>query len=288
MNNLIQKDIKTARGLPRAYIPESLEDWEKFCIKLSRTTIIPPSFQGKPDEIFIACQMGLNIGLDPYQALQGISVINNRPTIWGDAALAVCMGHPAFSDIEETFDFEKQIATCRISRTGKSDTIMTFSLEEATKAGLLEKKGDIWKQYTKRMLQLRARGFAMRDSFPDALKGIFIREEVEDYIIDEKTTLQRPKKETGHIRIVDENSYAEIIDKKIQETDKEVSLLLNKLDSISSSVELREFRTSVINFKGSDAQTSLLKEKYKYKYKELNESKITFGVCNQQMEIKNS
>ena len=34
------------------------------------------------------------------------------------------------------------------------------------------------------MLQMRARGFASRDSFPDALRGIKSREEVEDYVIE--------------------------------------------------------------------------------------------------------
>jgi hypothetical protein len=51
----------------------------------------------------------------------------------------------------------------------------------AKKAGLLA-KGGVWTQYPARMLQLRARGFCLRDSFPDALKGIKSREEVEDYI----------------------------------------------------------------------------------------------------------
>jgi hypothetical protein len=33
------------------------------------------------------------------------------------------------------------------------------------------------------MLQMRARGWALRDAFPDALKGLGIREEVQDYQI---------------------------------------------------------------------------------------------------------
>jgi hypothetical protein len=51
----------------------------------------------------------------------------------------------------------------------------------AKRAGLLA-KGGVWIQYPERMLKLRARGFCLRDAFPDALKGIKPREEVEDYI----------------------------------------------------------------------------------------------------------
>jgi hypothetical protein len=61
----------------------------------------------------------------------------------------------------------------------------------AKKAGLLA-KGGVWAQYPERMLKLRARGFCLRDAFPDALKGIKSREEVEDYI-DADYTVSNPK-----------------------------------------------------------------------------------------------
>jgi hypothetical protein len=43
------------------------------------------------------------------------------------------------------------------------------------------------------MLKLRARGFGLRDAFPDALKGIKSREEVEDYI-DAEYTVSKPSR----------------------------------------------------------------------------------------------
>ena len=48
-----------------------------------------------------------------------------------------------------------------------------------SQAGLWGKQGP-WKQYPKRMLQMRARGFAIRDAFPDALRGMYMAEEVQD------------------------------------------------------------------------------------------------------------
>jgi predicted ATPase len=51
---------------------------------------------------------------------------------------------------------------------------------DAKKAGLWGKTGP-WSQYSKRMLQLRARGFALRDAFPDVLKGLVTAEEAQDY-----------------------------------------------------------------------------------------------------------
>ena len=49
----------------------------------------------------------------------------------------------------------------------------------AKKASLWTKPGP-WQQYPDRMLQMRARGFALRDTFADVLRGLISREEAED------------------------------------------------------------------------------------------------------------
>jgi hypothetical protein len=112
------------------------------------------------------------------QALQSIAIINAKPCIYGDAALALCTAHPAFLDIEETA--EGNTATCVVKRRDRSAVVRTFSEADAKKAGLWGKSGP-WQQYPARMLQMRARSWALRDAFPDALRGLGIREEVSDY-----------------------------------------------------------------------------------------------------------
>ena len=52
-------------------------------------------------------------------------------------------------------------------------------MDDAKAAGLLGKQGP-WTQYPKRMRQMRARAFAVRDVFPDVLKGLPVAEEVMD------------------------------------------------------------------------------------------------------------
>jgi hypothetical protein len=52
-------------------------------------------------------------------------------------------------------------------------------MAEARRAGLLEKSGP-WRSYSDRMLYARAMGFALRDLFPDVLRGIGIGEEQAD------------------------------------------------------------------------------------------------------------
>jgi hypothetical protein len=52
-------------------------------------------------------------------------------------------------------------------------------MDDAKAAGLQGKQGP-WTQYPKRMRQMRARAFALRDVFPDVLRGLPVAEEVMD------------------------------------------------------------------------------------------------------------
>jgi len=155
----------------------SFDEMARFCAAIVNSGLAPKTFQS-PEAVMVAVQHGLEIGLAPMQALYAIAVINGRPTIWGDAALAICSSHPSFLDIEETV--ANGVATCTIRRRDRSDVVRTFGESDAKRAGLWGKSGP-WTQYPARMLQMRARSFALRDAFPDALKGIGIREEVQDY-----------------------------------------------------------------------------------------------------------
>jgi hypothetical protein len=165
----------------------SLEDMFRFARAVSNSGLAPKGIQ-TPEAIMIAVQYGLEIGLSPMAALQSISVINGRPTVWGDAALALCQGHADFEDIEETVS--DGVATCKIKRKGRAECVRQFSEADAKKAGLWGKSGP-WQQYPNRMLQVRARSFALRDTFADILKGIGISEEVRDYSATTKPEIKK-------------------------------------------------------------------------------------------------
>ena len=153
--------------------------------KLASSELVPKGYRGKPQDLFIAWAMGYKVGLAPEQAMQCIAIINGKPAMWGDDMLALCMAHKDFEDIieEPMLNGAKEVIgyTCTVKRRGMAAKMNPFTLEMAKKAGLLA-KGGVWTQYPERMLKLRARGFTLRDTFPDALKGIKPREEVEDYI----------------------------------------------------------------------------------------------------------
>ncbi|MFW6342488.1 MAG: hypothetical protein ACOC00_05660 [Halothiobacillaceae bacterium] len=157
---------------------------------LAKSQMVPKSYQAKPQDTLVAMMMGSELGLNPIQALQNIAVINGKPSIYGDALIALVQAHPAFGGIQETFDEQSMTATCHVRRKRGEWHAQTFSKADAEKAGLWGKPGP-WQQYPKRMLQMRARGFALRDTFADALAGLITAEEAEDMPADDRPSPPR-------------------------------------------------------------------------------------------------
>jgi len=157
--------------------PQSLSEAMEFAAMMSKSSIVPKDYQNNPGNILVAIQWGMELGLQPMQSMQNIAVINGRPAIWGDAMLALVRGSGLLESINEKITDTGCV--CIVKRRGEEAVIREFTMDDATKAGLKGKAGP-WSQYPKRMLQLRARAFALRDVFPDVLRGIHIAEEAQD------------------------------------------------------------------------------------------------------------
>jgi len=136
----------------------------------------------KAESVLIAIQMGRELGLPPMAALQNIAIINGRPGVYGDAALALVRGSGLLVFYSQVWEGsgDSRLAKVTARRKGDtSDTVQTFSVQDAKKANLWGKQGP-WSQYPDRMLLFRARGFILRDMFSDVLKGFKTTEELAD------------------------------------------------------------------------------------------------------------
>lgn len=160
--------------------PQSLDEAMRLASMLAHSNMVPKAYQGKEQDTLVAMMMGSELGLNPIQSLQNVAVINGKPAIYGDALLALVQSHPKFGGHEESFDDTTMTAACTVWRKGdaKSHTV-TFSQADAEKAALWGKQGP-WQTYPKRMLMWRARGYALRDKFADALGGLITVEEARD------------------------------------------------------------------------------------------------------------
>ncbi|OZI59912.1 hypothetical protein [Bordetella genomosp. 11] len=159
--------------------PRSLDEALRLADYLASSDMVPKDYKDKPGNCLVAMQWGMEVGLKPLQAIQNIAVINGRPNLWGDAMLALVRSSPLCEYVTESE--ENGIAICRAKRRGEPETVRTFSDEDAKTAGLKGKQGP-WQTAPKRMKQLRARAFALRDAFTDVLKGMSMAEETMDHV----------------------------------------------------------------------------------------------------------
>lgn len=192
----MSNSLQTLKDKDSLLSKDNLEHALKIAELLCKSDMTPKAYKNKPHDTLIAMELGRTWGLGPLQAIQNIAVINGKPCAYGDLLLAICSSHPEFENINE--DPIKQNGSivgykCTIKRKGQTEVSQTFTMEQAKRAGLWGKSGP-WSSYPERMLQMRARGFALRDSFADALNGVAIREEVEDYEVKDITPKQKETK----------------------------------------------------------------------------------------------
>lgn len=182
-----------AGGKPTAIVPQSMDDAYRLAKAICMAQMAPKGLD-TPERCMVAIMHGLEIGLTPMSALQRIAVVNGRPVIWGDGAMGLVRASGLCEYVKERIEGggDTRVAVCEAKRRGEPEPITrTFGVVDAKKAGLWGKQGP-WQQYPDRMLQMRARAFALRDGFADVLGGLYIREEIDDTPIEPRDVTPKP------------------------------------------------------------------------------------------------
>lgn len=195
----------TTGGSVAPIVPTSAEEAHRMAKLIIASELAPETLKGET-AVLAAIVAGMELGLPPMAAVQSIAVINGRPSLWGDGFLAVVRRSPLCLYVQEWIEGEGDAmqAVCETHRDGEPRPIQrTFSVADAKKAGLwseearvtrfkkggqgtYEKDNDSpWYRYPKRMLQMRARAWCLRDVYADVLKGLQMAEEVRDYVGDQ-------------------------------------------------------------------------------------------------------
>jgi hypothetical protein len=158
-------------------VGSTLEEEFRLATAYHRSGLMPRGLNS-PEKILVALQICRELGLPPMSSVGKIAVINGTPSLFGDLPLSLVMKSGLLESIKEVFfhneDLSPKYAECTLKRTGFDPIVRDFSVEDAKRAGLWGK--DVWKSYPKRMLQMRARSWALKDMFPDILSGIGIIE----------------------------------------------------------------------------------------------------------------
>ena len=173
----------------RGFEPATFEDVQRLARFYMTGDALPKStMAGARDTTAVLARIGIilergkALGLPAGAALEGITIINGRVCLWGDAMLGIVLAHPDCEGVECIMQGtgDERAVICTAYRRGRKVSASRFGVADAKRAGLWGRSGT-WSSYPDRMLQARARGFALRDTWADVLTGIKPAEEVLDY-----------------------------------------------------------------------------------------------------------
>lgn len=144
---------------------------------------------------------GMELGIPPMQAIQLIAMINGRMTVHSEGVpgLLLTRGFKIARNMRGTPMADDWTAVCTLTRPDGQVFVGEFSVAQAKRAKLWSpnekirkfKRGGAsfeadndspWHKYPDRMLWARALGFAARDGAADAMRGMMVREEMEDML----------------------------------------------------------------------------------------------------------
>lgn len=172
--------------------PQNWQEVTAIAGAICRARMAPKSYcdpQGNPypDKVAIAILHGLELGMTPMAALQSLAVINGMPSVYGDGLVALVRASGLLEDIQEGIEKDEKtgaplIAWCKVKRKGEASwKERALTWPEVMRAGWAGKSGP-WTQTPGRMMQVRVRGWLLRDVFADVLRGLHAAEEVEDMV----------------------------------------------------------------------------------------------------------
>jgi hypothetical protein len=166
---------------PRGVELRDVDAMFRFARCYLQSKLAPPAFKNE-QQLVICWAKAAELGLSPLQAIEGMTIINNRVGIMGDLALAMCeaSGYLQQKSAEYTGEGEELECKVTLKRKGRKAETYSFSVREA-KAAQIYERSNVWKSYPRRMCYYRALGFGLRDEFSDVLKGIKTVEELSDY-----------------------------------------------------------------------------------------------------------
>ena len=88
--------------------PRTFDQALTFAGYLADSDMVPKDFKGRPGNCLIAIQWGAELGLKPLQAMQNLAIINGRPSLWGDAVIALVRASPLCEYVIESEDLHRE------------------------------------------------------------------------------------------------------------------------------------------------------------------------------------
>lgn len=156
----------------------------KFAEVLSRSKIIPDTFQGNPASVLIALDMSNRMRRNPLEVMQAMHVIHGKPSFASNFLISLINScgyyEPLRFRLTGDGDSRACVAWTVDKRTGEKMEGPAISIHMAKSEGWYDRNGSKWKTMPEVMLCYRAASFFSRIYCPDLTGGFHSQEEAMD------------------------------------------------------------------------------------------------------------
>ena len=151
---------------------------------LSQTSIIPATYQGKPQDCFVALEMATRMGVSPLVVMQNMYVVKGKPAWAGQACTMFINSCGKFAQVKHVYTGEKGTDSrgCYVTATRISDGVQVNGVEVTIAMAKAEgwTSNTKWRNMPELMLAYRASAFFARVHCPEALMGVQLVDEIYD------------------------------------------------------------------------------------------------------------
>lgn len=180
---------------------EVFEHGQRVATMLSKSDLVPKTFQGNIGNCVIALNMANRMGADPLMVMQNLYIVHGKPAWSSKFLIATLNASGKFSAIKyEESDLNG--GSTRAYATDKSDNQICYgawvSMQMAEAEGWISKNGSKWKTMPEVMRRYRAASFFVNQFAPEVSMGIQTEYEVQDIPFEE---IKPDKKELSQVEI---------------------------------------------------------------------------------------
>ena len=165
-----------APGSVEAYQPRNYEEAMRLAVTYAKSQLLGEV--RSPEAAMLIMATGAELGIPPTAALRGIYIVKGRPFLAADLMVAICLKRADLCEYFSCLETTAERATYETKRKGSQPTKITFTIEDAKRAGL--DRNETYLKYPSDMLRHRAAAKLARMTFPDLTMGLYCREEAED------------------------------------------------------------------------------------------------------------
>lgn len=208
---------------------------------LSKSEIVPSSYQGKPENCIVALEMANRVGVSPLMVMQNLHIIKGKPSWSSQFIIAIINNCGKFTPLRwkfygKTTEEMECMAYANDKITGEQLMGPRVSWKMAKAEGWTTKQGSKWVTMPQVMFQYRAAAFFGRMYCPEILQGMHSVEDIID-IPDDALKVNNINQEDK--RILDWINNADTIEKlkQVQDqltTDEQIDIYSDKLAELQN------------------------------------------------------